>query len=159
LNYIQEELIDVLDYDDNPLLEVRSEVEDQIRSLIKRQSGYSRYEIPCSLKPELLENGRRQLSHYKRSRQVLDFKPVVKLYRADGAGTWLLSEMYEGRPDIARRLCDQGGGHTVTKVISLSELEDHACNPLFGIEIDESFVAKTIAEYAAEASASGALIV
>ena len=68
--------------------------------------------------------------------------------------------MYEGRPDIAFALCDQGGGHTVTKVISLSELEDHACNPLFDIELDETFVAtKTIAEYAEEASACGQLLV
>ena len=34
LNYIQQELVDVLDYDDNPLLEVRSEVEETIRPLL-----------------------------------------------------------------------------------------------------------------------------
>ncbi len=44
--------------------------------------------------------------------------------------------------------------------IRQSELQDNACNPLFRIRIDESFVAtKTIAEYAEEARVSGTLIV
>jgi hypothetical protein len=163
LNYIEGKLLDVLDYDDDHLLEVRSEVEDLIRPLINGHSDDSRHGplvIPDPLKQTLLENGQRQLSEYKRSGQRLDLKPVVKLYRADGAGTWLLSQMYEERPDVAIGLCDQGGGHTVTKAISLSDLEEHACIGLFNIELDESFVAtKTIAEYAKEARDSGALIV
>jgi hypothetical protein len=163
LNYIQKEIIWAPACCKDPLLEFRREVEDQIDLLIKGHSDYSRHGpliIPGPLKQTLLENGQRQLSEYKRSRQILEFKPVVKLYRADGAGTWLLSQMYEERPDVAIGLCDQGGGHTVTKAISLSDLEDHACGGLFKIELDESFVAtKTIAEYAEEARVSGALIV
>ncbi len=109
---------------------------------------------------ELRENGRRQWSEYKRSGRHLDFKPVVKLYRADGAGTWLLTHMYHGNSETAWGLCDQGGGSTAVKQIRLSELQDHSCNPLFGIELDESFVAtKTIAEYAEEARACGQLLV
>jgi hypothetical protein len=139
LNYIHYKLLNDLDCSDDLLLQGRNEVEEVIRTLIKGHSDDGRLlrlGIPSSFRQELMENGQRLLSEYKRSGQRLDLKPVVKLYSGDGAGTWLLSGMYEGRWGMAWGLCDQGGGHTVTKAISLSDLEGHACVGLFNIELD-----------------------
>lgn len=70
---------------------------------------------------QLLENGRRQ-SPLKGSERELDFVPVVKLFNAYGAGTWLLTELDPDEPDIAWALADLGMGCAEFGTISLSEL-------------------------------------
>lgn len=70
---------------------------------------------------QLLENGRRQ-APLKGSERELDFVPVVKLFNAYGAGTWLLTELDPDEPDIAWALADLGMGCAEFGTISLSEL-------------------------------------
>lgn len=69
----------------------------------------------------LLDNGRRQ-APLKGSESELDFVPVVKLFNAYGAGTWLLTELDPDEPDIAWALADLGMGSAEFGTISLSEL-------------------------------------
>lgn len=69
----------------------------------------------------LLDNGRRQ-SPLKGTEGELDFAPVVKLFNAYGAGTWLLTELDPDEPDIAWALADLGMGCAEFGTISLSEL-------------------------------------
>ena len=163
IRYIHDEIIDALDGRHSSLLQVHRTVEKLVGPIIKGRSDdrfCGSLTIPEPLQRKLLENGQQQLFEFKKSSQKLDLKPIVKLYRADGAGTWLLSEMHEERPDMAIGLCDRGGGHTAVMEISLSELQEHACKPLFAIELDDSFAAtKTIAQYAEQAQLDGKLIV
>jgi hypothetical protein len=70
---------------------------------------------------KLLDNGRRQ-APLKGTEGELDFKPVVKLFNAYGAGTWLLTELDPDEPDIAWALADLGMGCAEFGTISLSEL-------------------------------------
>lgn len=70
---------------------------------------------------QLLENGRRQ-APLKGSEHELDPVPVVKLFNAYGAGTWLLTELDPDEPDIAWALADLGMGCAEFGTISLSEL-------------------------------------
>lgn len=70
---------------------------------------------------QLLANGRRQ-APLKGSERELDFVPVVKLFNAYGAGTWLLTELDPDEPDIAWALADLGMGCAEFGTISLSEL-------------------------------------
>jgi hypothetical protein len=70
---------------------------------------------------KLLDNGRRQAA-VKGTPAELDFHPVVKLFNAYGAGTWLITEIDPEDPDIAWGLCDLGMGCAEFGTISLSEL-------------------------------------
>lgn len=70
---------------------------------------------------QLLENGRKQARHTGASAD-LDFHPVVKLFNAYGAGTWLITEIDPEEPDIAWALADLGMGYAEFGTISLSEL-------------------------------------
>lgn len=70
---------------------------------------------------KLLDNGRRQ-APLKGTEGELDFTPVVKLFNAYGAGTWLLTELDPDEPDIAWALADLGMGCAEFGTISLSEL-------------------------------------
>jgi hypothetical protein len=70
---------------------------------------------------KLLENGRRQ-APLKGTESEIDFAPVVKLFNAYGAGTWLLTELDPDEPDIAWALADLGMGCAEFGTISLSEL-------------------------------------
>lgn len=70
---------------------------------------------------KLLDNGRRQ-APLKGSEGELDFVPVVRLFNAYGAGTWLLTELDPDEPDIAWALADLGMGCAEFGTISLSEL-------------------------------------
>jgi hypothetical protein len=70
---------------------------------------------------KLLENGRRQ-APLKGTEGELDFAPVVKLFNAYGAGTWLLTELDPDEPDIVWALADLGMGCAEFGTVSLSEL-------------------------------------
>jgi hypothetical protein len=82
----------------------------------------------------LLENGRRQ-APIKGTEGELDFTPVVKLFNAYGAGTWLLTELDPDEPDIAWALADLGMGCAEFGTISLSELS--ALRHPFGFSLIE----------------------
>lgn len=69
----------------------------------------------------LLANGRRRAEAGSTGAD-LDFKPVVKLFNAYGAGTWLLTELDPEEPDIAWGLADIGMDCAEYGTISLSEL-------------------------------------
>ncbi|MFA5951902.1 MAG: DUF2958 domain-containing protein [Hyphomicrobium sp.] len=70
---------------------------------------------------QLLDNGRRQ-AKVKGTANELDFFPVVKLFNAYGAGTWLLTEIHPDNHDWAFGLCDLGCDCAELGDISLSEL-------------------------------------
>ncbi|OYW52802.1 MAG: hypothetical protein B7Y80_18390 [Hyphomicrobium sp. 32-62-53] len=70
---------------------------------------------------KLLDNGRLQ-APLKGTEGELDFAPVVKLFNAYGAGTWLLTELDPDEPDMAWALADLGVGCAEFGTVSLSEL-------------------------------------
>ena len=90
--------------------------------------------------------------------ETIDQKPVVKLFTADAACTWLLSEIDPEEPDIAFGLCDLGMGCPELGTVSLSELESVRGKLGLPIERDMYFEAdKTLSAYADEASKHGAI--
>lgn len=108
---------------------------------------------------KLLDNGRRQ-APLKGTDSELDFVPVVKLFNAYGAGTWLLTELDPDEPDIAWGLSDLGMGCAEFGTISLSELA--ALKHPFGfslIERDRHWTPNApISAYIAASSAAGHII-
>jgi len=80
-----------------------------------------------------------------------DFKPVVKMFTPDGAGTWLFTEL--DSDDILFGLCDLGMGMPELGYVSLAELRSVRGNLGLPIERDKWFKAdKMLSEYAQEAS-------
>ncbi|MEJ2328084.1 MAG: DUF2958 domain-containing protein [Chromatiaceae bacterium] len=71
---------------------------------------------------QLLKNGEEP----RRSRgrgEMIDFRPVVKLFTPDAQATWLLSELYPDDSDVAFGLCDLGIGFPELGDVPISELE------------------------------------
>ena len=72
--------------------------------------------------------------------EMLDHKPVVKLFHPVGAATWLITEL-DPENDMLFGLCDLGMGSPEIGYVSLAELED-VKGPLgLGIERDMWFEA------------------
>jgi hypothetical protein len=76
--------------------------------------GFWRSDVPAKLltkvqQKNLLKNGEEQRRARDRG-EMIDFRPVVKLFTPDAQATWLLSELYPGDPDVAFGLCDLGMG-------------------------------------------------
>jgi hypothetical protein len=106
--------------------------------------------ITDEIKQKLLENGARFMKD-----ENFDPDPVVKLFKPDGAATWLISIMYPDDHDILFGLCDLGLGYPELGDVSLSELESaHGGRLGMPVERDLHFKAdKSMAEYARLATA------
>lgn len=93
---------------------------------------------------QLLANGK--ASH--EAGDMVDHRPVVKLFTPDANATWLLTELYPDNPDLAFGLCDLGMGFPELGYVSLAELVS-VRGPLgLPIERDLHFVAdRTMWEY------------
>lgn len=111
--------------------------------------------ITEEIKQKLLENGRRFMEDTD-----FDPAPVLKLFKPDGAATWLISVMYPDDHDILFGLCDLGVGFPELGDVSLSEIASiHGGRLGMPIERDIHFTAKkTMAEYAELASAENRIV-
>ncbi len=104
-----------------------------------------------AIEEQLISNHSRQLAARSRD-EVIDFKPVVKLFTPDAGATWLLTEL-DPDPRIAFGLCDLGMGCPELGYVAMVELET-ICGALgLPVERDLYFKAdKTLSEYADEAA-------
>lgn len=104
----------------------------------------------------LLANGQKQ-DPVRGTPDEIDFKPVVKLFNPNGAGTWLLTEIDPECHDIAFGLCDLGFPELGS--VSLTELASIRGVFGLGIERDRHWTAKkTLNEYANEARKVGHIL-
>lgn len=88
-------------------------------------------------------------------KNIIDHKPVLKLFSPVGAATWLLTELKDG---IAFGLCDLGQGTPELGYVSINELEN--IKLAFGLKIERDLhfnATKTLSEYAAESRKQGAI--
>ena len=107
---------------------------------------------------QLLANGTTNRDRQAQGLNELDLKPVVKLFTADGAATWLLTEIIPDEPSIAVGLCDLGMGCPELGYVSLTELAEARGHLGLPIERDLFFKAdKTLSEYAEEARLKGCI--
>ena len=107
---------------------------------------------------KLLENGRAQRAAMDQGDDVIDFKPVVKLFTPDAQCTWLLTEL---DPDggLAFGLCDLGLGSPELGYISLTELRTVRGKLGLPIERDLHFDAdKPLSAYADNARTRGHIV-
>ena len=89
-------------------------------------------------------------------KNIIDHKPVLKLFSPIGASTWLLTELKDG---IAFGLCDLGQGTPELGYVSINELENIKLPMGLKIERDLHFNAnKTLSEYAAAAKSNGGIV-
>ena len=86
-----------------------------------------------------------------------DHRPVVKLFNAYGAGTWLISEL---DPDGTRAfgLCDMGMQSPEVGYVDLMELALLRFGPCQAIERDLQSPRGTLREYADAARAAGEIV-
>ena len=114
--------------------------------------------LPNDIRERLLQNGRLREQFQQGGKCEPDFFPVVKLFTAAGACTWLLTELDPETPDIAFGLCDLGMGFPELGSVSISEIESVRDQLGLPIERDLHFDPKmTISEYAAEARRHGSI--
>ena len=115
--------------------------------------------ITATMRKKLLHNGTLQRKRFYAGKPDLDFRPIVKLFRGDGACRWLISELNPIYPDMAWGLCDLGLGSVELGMFRISEIQAHALPPSFPIERDKFFKAeKTIGEYTEEALDEGRIV-
>jgi hypothetical protein len=88
------------------------------------------FTLTAAQKAQLLENGRKDFSG--------DHVPVVKLFVAAGAHTWLLSAIDPDDPDIAWCIADLGFGYVEAGTVSLFELQSIKVG-LIRVEVDRHF--------------------
>jgi hypothetical protein len=104
----------------------------------------------------LLANGRLQREAEGRS---VDFVPVLKLFTADAAATWLLTEIDPDNPDIAFGLVDLGLGCPELGYVSLAELGELRGRLGLSVEVDRYFrTDRPLSAYAAAAREAGRII-
>jgi hypothetical protein len=106
-----------------------------------------------SQRQQLMDNWHNRIAHGKGG----SFFPVVKLFHAYGAGTWLITEMNPEMPDEMFGLCDLGMGFPELGYVSLSELES-ARHPMGWQRIERDIhwqADKNIGQYADEARKCG----
>lgn len=102
---------------------------------------------------KLVENGKRSLQE-----EHFDPKPVVKVFMPDGAGTWLLTEIYP-ESGVAFGLCDMGMGFPELGYVHISELQRIRGKLCLGVERDRSFKGEfPISAYAKVAWKEGKII-
>ena len=88
--------------------------------------------------------------------QDFDPKPVVKLFKPDGAATWLLAALDPVNPDLAFGLCDLGFGTPEVGSVSVQEIEDIRGHLGLPVERDCYFAPdKPLSQYANEAISVG----
>ncbi len=88
-----------------------------------------------------------------------DHHPVCKLFLADGAATWLLTECDPDDPDRLFGLCYLGLGFPELGWCSLGELTTLRGQLGLPIERDQTFVPdKPLSAYAEEARAAGRIM-
>jgi len=110
------------------------------------------------IRNKLAANGQKQAQAQEHNEEI-NFKPVVKLFTPDSNATWLLTEVDPYDPDIAFGLCDLGMGFPELGSVRLSELESLLGVLGLPIERDLHFSpAKTLSQYAEEASQAGRII-
>jgi hypothetical protein len=89
----------------------------------------------------------------------IDHTPVLKLFTADGAATWLISESDPDDPDRLFGLCDLGMGSPELGYVSLSELQAVKGHLGLPVERDMYFIAdKPLSAYADAARAKGRVV-
>jgi hypothetical protein len=88
------------------------------------------FTLTAAQKAQLLENGRKAFSG--------DHVPVVELFVAAGAHTWLLSALDPDDPDIAWCIADIGYGYVEAGTVSLFELQSIRVG-LIEVEVDRHF--------------------
>ncbi len=110
--------------------------------------------ITETLRAQLLINGRQSLDN-----DDFDPPPVVKLFMADAAATWLLTEIDPHDHDHAFGLCDLGQGFPELGYVSLAELQSVRGRFGLPVERDLHFIAtKVISAYAREARLAGSIV-
>jgi hypothetical protein len=115
--------------------------------------------ITATMRKKLLHNGTLQRNRFIACEPDLDLKPVVKLFRGDGAYRWLITELNPEIPDMAYGLYDLGPGSIKLGSFRISEIEALALPPSFPIERDKFFKAsKTICEYTEESLDEGRIV-
>lgn len=88
-----------------------------------------------------------------------DHVPVCKLYLADGAATWLISEVDPDEPDRLFGLCDLGLGCPELGYVSLTEIMEVRGHLGLPVERDLHFVPdKPLSAYADEARKHGRIV-
>lgn len=106
--------------------------------------------IPSQLRARLLENGTRTANGEDQNPY-----PVVRLFVADGAASWLLTELDPDDPDLAYGLCDLGLGAPALDYVRLSDLAAVAGDQ---VRCDTGFVARhSLSAYLNEAREAGAI--
>ena len=101
---------------------------------------------------QLRASGRAQRQAIDAGTDVLEFKPVLKIFTPDAGCTWLLTELTPDNPELAFGLCDPGLGEPKFGYVSLGVLQTVRGKLGLPIERDRSFDAdKTIAAYANDA--------
>jgi hypothetical protein len=111
--------------------------------------------LTAAHRQQLLANGRRTAQG-----EEIDPPPVVKLFLADGAATWLLTELDPSEPTRAFGLCDAGLGSPELGYVCLLELAALRGRLRLPVERDIRFRAiHPLSAYAAEARAAGRITV
>ncbi|MGH1570922.1 DUF2958 domain-containing protein [Methylobacterium sp. P31] len=104
---------------------------------------------------KLLANGRKSAAG-----KDIDPLPVVKLFLADGAATWLLTELDPAEPTRAFGLCDLGLGSPELGYVDLNELYRLRGYLNMPVSRDVYFIAdRPLSAYAREATIAGRITV
>jgi len=109
-----------------------------------------------AMRERLIANGFAQAA-VKGTPQELDLVPVCRLFNPVGAGTWLLTEIQPGEPDVGWGLCDLGVGSPEFGTVSLSELAS-VRHPFLGLGIERDLYWRPrgpLSLYIAEATKAG----
>jgi len=108
---------------------------------------------------QLLANGTATKQALEQGLEPPDHKPVVKLFTAAGACTWLLTELDPDEPDIAFGLCDLGMQCPEIGSVSMAELTEARDRLGLPIERDMWFEAKAgLSSYARAATRAGRIV-
>jgi hypothetical protein len=86
------------------------------------RDAYWKRQLPDGVLEKLASNGKECTDTDGLPLEDADPVPVVKLFIADGRGTWLLGHTYPNDPDLAFALVDLGYGAELGDV-SISELK------------------------------------
>ena len=101
---------------------------------------------------QMLANGKANAERIGIDGNIIDFKPVVKLFTPWADCTWLLTELDPENPEIAFGLCDLGMGCPELGNVSLEEIASVTGPGGLTIERDLHFRATDkLSHYAAEA--------
>lgn len=110
------------------------------------------------LRQQLIDNHETNAALARDMRDPLDHKPVVKIFSAAGAATWLLTEL-DPVNNMAFGLCDLGLGSPEIGHVSMDELAK--TRDAFGLPLERDLyfdAALTLSEYADRAREKGLIV-